>query len=424
MARKGPAPKFESIVQPSFEPADEMEIRLHPTQRSFVNCEKPFKAFTAGRGAGKSFCGALDYLIHALPKTVGMVVSPTYKMLEDSTQRSFIEVASKLGLWDDSKFRKTSNTAILNNGHEVLFRSGEDPNKLRGSTVQRIWGDECSLLKEDVYSIAIACLRWPGMDKLVFTGTFTPAGKDHWTYRIFADATNPNVQLFHCSTKDNIFLPTDFYDRLLLQYGKGEGGMLRAQQELEGEFVCIEGAEWGPELFGPEVWFDDFPEDDEAIRVVALDSSKGIGGKTGDYSSFAKVQYSKGILWVEFDIDNRRNASVIVDTSLQIQRDFRPHYFGLETEFGGSVMADDLLNRAEEMKLLMPVVLVPTQGLRKEVRIHRLTPYLSQGMIRFRNTEHTRRAVQQFESWPHSEHDDAPDSLEMALRCLNESGMV
>lgn len=421
MAKRGPRPKFIGSKRSSDHGDVNAPMALHPTQKAFVDCEAPYKGFVAGRGSGKSLCGAYDFLVHMPPHTTGLVISATYRMLSDSTQRSFVEVATKLGLWNDAKFRKTDNVAVLNNGVEVLFRSGDEPNKLRGSSVYRIWGDECSLLKEEVFSIAIACLRWPGMDKLTFTGTFTPSGKEHWTYRIFGDENNPNVRLFHCSTRDNPFLPEDFYNRLVLQYGKGEGGILRARQELEGEFVCVEGAEWPPEWFGPEVWFDDWPVDDHALKVVALDSSKGIGGKTGDYSCFAIVMYSQGSLWVEFNMDNQRNASGMVAAGLEIQRVFTPHYFGVESEFGGAVLADDIHGRAEQAKFMVPLVAVPTQGVPKDVRIRRLTPYLARGMVRFRSTEQTKLGVAQFESFPHAEHDDAGDSLEMAIRILNES---
>ena len=238
------------------------------------------------------------------------------------------------------------------------------------------------------------------------------------------DATNPNVALFQCSTKDNPFLPPDFYDSLLLQYGKGEGGMLRAMQELEGKFVCVEGAEWGPENFTDRVWCEEWPVDDQALKTVMLDSSKGIGGKTGDYSCFTKLMYSRGKLWVEFDMDNARNASGMTARAIEIQQEFKSDWFGVEAEFGGNVMVDDLTNRAEAAGILMPLVLVPTNGVQKEVRIRKLTPYLTQDMIRFKNTEQTKIGVTQMESFPHAQHDDAPDSLEGAVRILNESGAI
>jgi PBSX family phage terminase large subunit len=346
-------------------------------------------------------------------------------MLEDSTQRTFIEIATKLGLWDEKKFHKTSNTARLTNGHQVLFRSGENPDKLRGSTVQRIWADECSLLDEGVYAIAIACLRWPGEEMLTFTGTFTPAGKDHWTYRVFTNETSKNVALFRCSTKDNPFLPPQFYENIALEYGSGAAGILRARQELEGEFVCVAGSEWSPECFnGDDLWFNDWPNGSENIRIAALDSSKGIGGKAGDYSSFVKMMYSGGIMWIEADMDNRRDTDVMASQCVEIQKSFQPDIFGIEEEFGGKVMKDNLIQRQRMAGVDMNIGLIPTQGIAKEVRIKRLTRFINGRKFRFRKTEGTKLLVNQMESFPHAAHDDGPDSLEMAVRIAQEMGLL
>ena len=333
--------------------------------------------------------------------------------------RSFVELSKMMGLWDDSQYRKTDNVAILKNGVEVLFRSADAPEANRGPSLRRVWLDEAGLMKEEMFNVMIGRLRQGGKQGTL-TATFTPQGKEHWTYRLFSDESNPNVQMFHCSTKDNPFISAEIYENLLLQYGKGEGGMLRAAQELEGKFVCVQGAEWASSWFGPEVWFDAWPHDAESLRVVMLDSSKGIGGKTGDYSCFAKVMYSHGKLYVDFDMDNSRNAAGMAERAIEIQKDFRPDYFAVESEFGGNVMVDDLLNRAEDAKILMPLVLVPTGGVQKDVRIRRLTPYLAQGMVRFKNSEGTRIAVTQMESFPHCLHDDGPDAFASAITVLNE----
>lgn len=398
---------------------------LHPVQKAFVDSNAVSKGFVAGVGSGKSFVGAYDLLVKAEPGTLCMVISPTYMMLRDSTQRTFIEIATKLGLWDETKHRKSDNIAQLKDGKEILFRSADDPGHLRGPTVRRIWMDECSQMKEEAFNVLIGRLRWGG-EQGALSGTFTPSGRSHWTYRIFGDTTNPNVALFHCSTKSNPFISPEFYENLLLQYGKGEGGMLRARQELEGEFLNVHGAEWPPEWFGPDVWFDTWPDDDQAVKAVALDSSKGIGGKTGDYSVFAIGMVSRGKLYVEFDLDNTRNASGMAARAVEIQKSFAPHYFGVEAEFGGNVMVDDLANRAEDANILMPLVAIPTGGVSKDVRIRRLTPYFAQGLIRFKNNDMTKRAVQMIEDWapPHSEHDDAQDACEMLVRLINESGML
>lgn len=401
----------------------EMEFRLHSKQLEFYRSNALYRGFVGGIGSGKSFVGAFDLITKSVPGALHAVVAPTYRLLADATLRSFMDVARALDLWDDAAYRKTDNTAMLKDGSEFLFRSGDDPGKLRGPNLRAGWLDECSQMKEEVFSVMIGRLRWGGRQGTL-SGTFTPSGREHWTYRVFGDVKNPNVTLVQCSTRDNPFVDRQFYDNLLLQYGKGEGGILRAQQELEGQFVCVEGAEWGPECFSEDLWFTDWPESDDAIRVVNLDSSKGIGGKTGDDSVFAEVMFHDGLLWVEFNMNNTRNASQISADAIEIQKAFRPDFFGIEEEFGGHVLADDLAMRAEAEDLLMPIVLVPTRGLPKDVRIRCLTPYLTRKMFRFRRTEQTVRGVQCMESWPHSEHDDAPDALEGAIRIINESGLI
>jgi phage terminase large subunit-like protein len=344
-------------------------------------------------------------------------------MLSDSTQRSFIEVAEKFGLWNPKGYLVTANRAILNNKVEVLFRSADDPDVNRGPSLYYAWLDEAGLMKEAMLGVMIGRLRGGGhLGRLA--ATFTPQGKEHWTYRLFADPTNPLVELFKSKTRDNPFVDEEYYQALLLQYGKGEGGILRAAQELDGDFVCVEGAEWPPTWFDEHVWFDHWPDDNEAPRAVMLDSSKGSTVKPGDYSCFALAMYSQGKIWMEFNMDNTRNTSEMVLEAIRIQKTFNPHWFGVESEFGGSVLVDDLANRADAENIIMPLVLVPTGLVQKEARIRRLTPYLARDMIRFRRTEGTRIGVTQFESFPHAEHDDSPDSGEAVIRILNESGSV
>jgi predicted phage terminase large subunit-like protein len=66
----------------------------------------------------------------------------------------------------------------------------------------------------------------------------------------------------------------------------------------------------------------------------------------------------------------------------------------------------------------VPIVqLINTVG--KNIRIRRLGPYLGQKQIRFKsNSPGTKLLVDQLRDFPVSQHDDGPDSLEMALRVM------
>ena len=134
--------------------------------------------------------------------------------------------------------------------------------------------------------------------------------------------------------------------------------------------------------------------------------------------------YANGLLWIEADMDNTRNVDAMCRTAIQIQREFQPDAFGIEAEFGGDVMLDNLQQRTENESadLAFNLILVPTNSLQKEVRIRRLTRFLISKMFRFRDTPGTRLLVQQLESFPHGQHDDGPDAAELAVRLAVQSG--
>jgi len=180
------------------------------------------------------------------------------------------------------------------------------------------------------------------------------------------------------------------------------------------------GVEWPAEWFGRDIWFDEWPKNGQ--KVIALDSSKGKGGRSGDYSAFVKLQWIQGTLYCDADMANDRNTTTIADTAVELQHNWKAHCVALEEEFGGDVLATMVLDRASARNVPMPLVTVGTGGVKKEIRIQRLGPYLQRGMIKFKNgSAATKLLVRQLEEFPISEHDDGPDALEMGIRVLVEA---
>lgn len=172
-----------------------------------------------------------------------MVLAPTYVMLSDSTFRSFLSIATSLKLISPGGIKNSPPPSVkLVNGSEILFRSADDPERLRGPNLSGIWMDEASLMKEDVFKIAIGRLRAEGRQGWL-SATFTPKGKQHWTYKIFATGA-PDSFIRRIRTKDNPFLSKTFVGTLTRIYGQGQF----ARQELGGEFTEGDGR------FNPD-WF-------------------------------------------------------------------------------------------------------------------------------------------------------------------------
>jgi predicted phage terminase large subunit-like protein len=217
--------------------ATKTTISLHEAQARFLDSAALFRAFVGGRGCGKSWIGAYDLLKRARPNRLYMAVGPTYTMMQDSCLRSFVELGQQLQ-FIMSINRSNPPRVTLGNGAEVLFRSADEPEHLRGPNLSGVWMDEASLTSKDAYDIVIACLREKG-EQGWLSATFTPKGRQHWTYEAFGQG-RPDTELVHARTRDNPFLPPEFERSLRQQYTS-----FLAQQELEGLFISdIEGALW------------------------------------------------------------------------------------------------------------------------------------------------------------------------------------
>lgn len=179
------------------------------------------------------------------------------------------------------------------------------------------------------------------------------------------------------------------------------------------------GTEWPDEYFLKDIWFDDWPKT-LAIKTIGVDPSKGREGKHGDYSAIVQLgRDTDGTLYVEADLA-RRNSESIVGAVLETQGLFQADAIGIETNQFQELLAVQLQEKAKMAGYALPIVKI-INTVNKQIRIRRLGPYLAQKTIRFKaNSTGTKLLVDQLRDFPTSDHDDGPDSLEMALRVMIE----
>jgi phage terminase large subunit len=201
-------------------------IELYGTQHDFVACQDRFTGFIGGIGSGKSYAGAVKAMLYSqTPGTLGLVIAPSYPMLRDATLRTFRQVAeATIAETHASEMRLT-----LRNGAEVLFRSADQPDRLRGPNISWAWIDEASLCGAETWEITIGRLRADGKAGPCWITT-TPKGRN-WVYQRQAQMT-----VFRSTTAGNPYLSREFVESLYAAY---EGKF--AQQELLGEFVGFDG---------------------------------------------------------------------------------------------------------------------------------------------------------------------------------------
>ena len=382
-------------------------VRLTPAQHRFRHSSALFRAFVGGRGAGKSFVGAYDLFCRARSGGLYLVTAPTYPMLRDATLRGFLQVSDLLGR--PVRIRKGEMSAALPGGSEVLFRTTSDPDRLRGPNYAGAWMDEASISPPDAQDIIVASLRQGGRQGWL-SCTFTPKGLAHWTYDRFAAAVRPDTELIRSRTDENPFLPPDFAATIARQYDD-----LFAAQELGGEFVDTEGAEWPASYFGPGVWFTEYP-DDCGLSVLALDPSRG-KGEGGDYAAYVLVRVDRaGTLWCEAVLLKGGSLFDIVARGVLLIQQERPNRVVCETNIGQELLLAEFAAQLRS-KNLQAVVEGVENWTNKEVRIRAtLGKYLARGRVRFRRTPGTELLVRQLQTFPNGDFDDGPDSLELAVR--------
>lgn len=202
----------------------EIELELYGAQYDFVACTERFTAFIAGIGSGKTFAGAVKGAHLSRPGTLGLVVAPTYPMLRDATLRSYAEL-----LGDRLEVHKGEMLGRIRGGGEILFRSADQPDRLRGPNIHWAHIDEGALCPAGAWDITIGRLRAGGTAGPCFI-TSTPKGRN-WLYE-----KAEQMRIFRAHTRDNPYLAREFVDSLEAAYsGKF------ALQELGGEFVGFEG---------------------------------------------------------------------------------------------------------------------------------------------------------------------------------------
>lgn len=167
---------------------------------------------------------------------------------------------------------------------------------------------------------------------------------------------------------------------------------------------------------GRDILFDEWPVCQ--LKAIAVDPSKGGDGRHGDYSAIVTLgRTADGTLYCEADLA-RRSSEQIIDDTLELAARHKPDVLGFETNQFQQLLATLLARKAREAGVMLPLSQI-VNTVTKTTRIRRLGPYLEGRQLRFRaNSPGTRLLLEQLRDFPVATHDDGPDALEMALRCM------
>lgn len=216
-----------------------LDLELYGPQFEFVGAEEHYLAFVAGLGSGKTIAGSMRSLAASQGwigaqrirwPNLGMVTAPTYPMLRDATLRTFLDIADTF----IRSYNKSEHHVVLRNGSEILFRSTEHPERLRGPSLSWWYGDEAALYQAKVWSIMLSRLRQFSQHGWAWLTT-TPKGRN-WIWQKFVQQARAGYRILRASTLQNPYLHPEFVAGLLEEF-VGDFAL----QELWGEFVAFAG---------------------------------------------------------------------------------------------------------------------------------------------------------------------------------------
>lgn len=157
-------------------------------------------------------------------------------MLADVTKRTFLEILREEQIpYDD---RPSDNKVTLTEpGSEVVFRSLENPDSLRGPNLAWFGCDELSYASKDAWRVLEGRLREPKAVLLCGFGGWTPKGFN-WVYDKFVSPEKPaGYEAVIASPAENRAIldkDPDFYERL-----KGSYDERFYRQEVLGEYLSL-----------------------------------------------------------------------------------------------------------------------------------------------------------------------------------------
>lgn len=212
-------------------------------QANFLNLPHKFRAFVAGFGSGKTWCGCQGICIHTCryPRINSGYFAPTYGQIRDIFFPTIEEVASTFGLTVDIK--EGNKEVHYYSGKRYLSttkcRSMDKPGSIVGFKVGHAAVDELDVMEmkkaESAWRKIIARLRYKvdglknGVDVLT-----TPEGFK-FVYKKFVTEKTESYGLVQASTYDNeANLPDDYIPSLIETY---PSNIIAAY--LNGQFVNL-----------------------------------------------------------------------------------------------------------------------------------------------------------------------------------------
>ena len=186
-------------------------IELFPQQFEVMNFETQFACACAGVQSGKTFVGSCwvgKKIVEFPDELTGAIISPTYKILHQSTLPKLFSLYPKL-----RKLYKEQKGEINISEKQVIYtRSADDPLGLEGMSPNFMWLDEAGQMKRMVWTVTRSRVSMTRGQVLLTTTPYNLG----WLFREFylpwKQRKDLSLSFFTWRSVDNPNFPEDFYE--------------------------------------------------------------------------------------------------------------------------------------------------------------------------------------------------------------------
>ncbi len=157
------------------------------------------------------------------------------------------------------------------------------------------------------------------------------------------------------------------------------------------------------------------------VFLGVCDPSLGKKSRRNDPSAIlvGGLNRETGVLDVVEAQIRRRLPDKIISDIIGLHREYRCLRWGIESVQFQEFFRTELVRRSAALGWPVPAIPLLNSD-DKELRIESVQPHVANGLIRF-SPNHT-TLLEQLRHWPHADHDDGPDALEMLWRLCRAAG--
>lgn len=221
------------------QPQNQKKIKFEPfpQQDAVYNFTTQFGAAVAGVQSGKTFVGAhwSGKKIVENPKSDGIIVAPSYKILQQATLRKFFEIFPELRVY----YKGQREVIELPTGGMIWIRSADNPYGIEGISPKWWWFDEGGQASVMSWTILRSRVSMTGGQGLITTTPYNVG----WLYKEFyipwKDKIDKQLSFYTWRSIDNPRFSKEFYD--------AERNRLKPEEfarRYEGKFEKMTGLVW------------------------------------------------------------------------------------------------------------------------------------------------------------------------------------